>query len=59
MIDPGIDSLAVLQEHTNQYFEREANHANGLVRDNTRVDAPASIAGSGLALACSLVAVER
>jgi hypothetical protein len=59
MIDPGIDSLAVLQEHTNRYFEREVNPENGLVRDNTRTDAPASIAGSGLSLACNLVAVER
>lgn len=59
MIDPGIDSLAVLQERTNRFFEREVNPANGLVRDNTRADAPASIAGSGMALGCSIVAVER
>jgi hypothetical protein len=59
MIDPGIDSLAVLQERTNRYFERQVNPANGLVRDNTRTDAPASIAGSGLALGCYAVAVER
>lgn len=59
MIDPGIDSLAALQERTNRYFEREVNPENGLVRDNTRKDAPASIAGSGLALACSVAAVER
>jgi hypothetical protein len=59
MIDPGIDSLAVLQERTNRYFEREVNPDNGLVRDNTYTNAPASIAGSGMALACGVVAVER
>lgn len=59
MIDPGIDSLAVLQERTNHYFEREVNPENGLVRDNTSKDAPASIAGSGMALGCYAVAVER
>ncbi len=58
-IDPGIDSLAVLQEHTYRYFEREVNPHNGLVRDNTRPDAPASIAGSGMLLACDVAAVER
>lgn len=59
MIDPGIDSIAELQKRTYSYFEREVNPANRLVRDNTRPDSPASIAGSGMALACHVVAVEH
>ncbi len=35
------------------------NPLNGLVRDNSHDDAPASIAGSGFAMACQVVAVER
>jgi len=58
-IDPGIDSIAELQKRTYKYFEREMNPENGLVRDNTRPDAPASIAGSGMALACHIVGVEH
>lgn len=48
-----------LQRATFGYFERETNPANGLVRDNTRSDAPASIVGSGLAMACYVVAAAR
>lgn len=59
MIDPGIDDLAVLQKRTYQYFRKEINPKNGLVKDNTNPDSPASIAGSGLALACHIAAVEH
>lgn len=59
MADPGIDDLAVLQRRTYDYFRKECNPRNGLVRDNTRPNAPASIAGSGMALACLVVAAER
>src|SRR5919204_2380988 len=58
-VDPGIDSIAELQKRTFRFFQRELNQKNGLVRDNTRPDAPASVAGSGLALACRVAAVEH
>ncbi|WP_412063487.1 glucoamylase family protein [Rubrivirga sp. IMCC45206] len=51
--------LADLQRHTFDYFLYEANPENGLVKDNTRQDAHASIAAVGLGLACFPVAVER
>ena len=51
--------LETLQHATFGYFERVANPSNGLVRDNTRADSPASIVGSGLAMASYVVAVER
>src|SRR6476620_11418401 len=55
-LDPRLEKL---QEATFQYFWREANPANGLVPDNTRAGAPATIAAVGLALAAYPVAVER
>ena len=58
MIDPGIDSIAELQKRTYRFFETQTHPETGLVRDNTRPGAPASIAGSGMALACHVVAVE-
>lgn len=51
--------IEALQHATFGYFERVANPSNGLVRDNTRSDSPASIVGSGLAMACYAVAAER
>ncbi|MEO8347280.1 MAG: glucoamylase family protein, partial [Acidobacteriota bacterium] len=51
--------LADLQRDTFGYFLHEANPGNGLVRDNTRYGAPASIAAVGLGLACYAVAAER
>ncbi|MDQ5857088.1 MAG: hypothetical protein M3542_02255 [Acidobacteriota bacterium] len=51
--------LADLQRDTLGYFLHEANPGNGLVRDNTRYGAPASIAAVGLGLACYAVAAER
>ena len=53
------DFLSSLQEHTFGYFLHERNPENGLVKDNTREDSPASIAAVGLALACYAVAAER
>jgi hypothetical protein len=48
-----------LQRDTFSYFLKEMSPANGLVRDNTRRDAPASITAVGLGLAALTVAVER
>lgn len=53
------EELARLQRATFEYFLGEANPANGLVRDNTRKDAPCSIAAVGLALAAYTVGAER
>ena len=51
--------LEKLQRETFGYFLHETNPANGLVLDKTATDWPASIAATGLALACYPVAVER
>jgi hypothetical protein len=51
--------LAEVEERTFGYFERERNPGNGLIKDNTRELAPASIAGCGLALASYVVAAYR
>lgn len=51
--------LADLQQKTFDYFLNEANPETGLVKDNTREDAHASIAATGLALACLPVGVAR
>jgi hypothetical protein len=51
--------LEKLQRETFGYFLHETNPANGLVIDKTAKDWPASIAATGLALACYPVAVER
>ena len=48
-----------LQRTTLQYYLREANPANGLIRDKTQSGAPCSIAAVGLALATVPVLVER
>ena len=57
---PTVDAeLEKLQRETFGYFLHEANPANGLVVDKTAADWPASIAATGLALACYPVAVER
>ena len=41
------------------YFIHEVDERTGLVRDNTREGAPASIAGTGFALSCYAVGAER
>jgi hypothetical protein len=51
--------LESLQRDTFSYFVHETNPLNGLVRDKTAPDWPASIAATGLALAAYPVAVER
>ncbi len=54
-----IDQLRQLQRETFDYFLHEVNPANGLILDKTAPNWPASIAATGLALACYPVAVER
>jgi hypothetical protein len=51
--------LEKLQRETFGYFLHETNPANGLVVDKTEPNWPASIAATGLALACYPVSVER
>ncbi|BCH25039.1 glucoamylase family protein [Mesorhizobium sp. L-8-3] len=51
--------LRLLQRETFDYFLNEVNPANGLILDKTAAGWPASIAATGLALACYPVAVER
>jgi hypothetical protein len=51
--------LQTLQHESFDYFLKEVNPANGLIRDKTAENRPASIAATGLALACYPVAVER
>ena len=53
------EMLDRLERLTLGYFERGTNPANGLVIDSTKQDSPATIAGSGLALACYVIAAER
>jgi hypothetical protein len=57
---PTVDAeLEALQHDTFNYFLHETNPHNGLVRDKTASDWPASIAATGLALAGYPVVVER
>lgn len=51
--------LEKLQRETFQYFLKEVNVENGLILDKNAPNWPASIAATGLALACYPVAVER
>jgi hypothetical protein len=51
--------LHQLQKETFAYFLHEANADNGLVRDKTSDDSPASIAAVGLALTAYPIGVER
>ncbi|RWB96374.1 MAG: hypothetical protein EOQ57_26810 [Mesorhizobium sp.] len=55
----GPGDLLELQRETFDYFLGEVNPANGLILDKTAANWPASIAATGLALACYPVAVER
>ncbi len=52
-------ALEKLQHESFGYFLNEANPVNGLVIDKNAADWPASIAATGLALACYPVSVER
>jgi hypothetical protein len=56
---PREEVLNQLQQDAFGYFLHEVNPANGLVRDNTREDSPASITAIGLGLAAYPIAVER
>ncbi|NRP74508.1 hypothetical protein ILFOPFJJ_05430 [Ensifer psoraleae] len=56
---PTDQDLARLQFTTLLYYLHCTNPDNGLVRDKTQVDAPASIAAIGMALATIPVLVER
>jgi len=51
--------LETLQRESFCYFLQETNPVNGLVKDKTAPDWPASIAATGFALACYPVGVER
>ncbi|MEO8336363.1 MAG: glucoamylase family protein [bacterium] len=53
------DVLDGIQRAAFEYFMHEANESNGLVRDKTHPDSPASIAAVGLALTNYPVGVER
>lgn len=48
-----------LQRETFAYFLHESNPENGLIRDKTKKDWPASIAATGLALAAYPIGVKR
>ncbi len=56
---PDVAMLDQLQKETFGYFLHESNLENGLVRDKTKEDWPASIAATGLALASYPIGVER
>jgi hypothetical protein len=56
---PTDQDLDRLQVTTIQYYLRETNPANGLVRDKTDSAAPCSIAAVGLALATIPVLIDR
>ena len=51
--------LEAIQRGAFSFFLHETNRANGLVRDKTHADWPASIAAVGLALTAYPVGVER
>jgi hypothetical protein len=53
------DALDRLEEDTLGYFLKETNRANGMVPDNTRPGAHASIAAIGFALTAYTIGVER
>jgi hypothetical protein len=54
-----VDELEALQWLTVQYYLKEINFRNGLVRDKTQPGAPASIAAVGMFLASVPVVVEQ
>jgi hypothetical protein len=56
---PTDEGLGPLQWTTLDYYLKESNPANGLIRDKTDPTAPASIAAVGMALATVPVLVER
>lgn len=56
---PDVTMLDQLQKKTFGYFLHESNLENGLVRDKTKENWPASIAATGFALASYPIGVER
>ena len=56
---PTDEELSRLQWTTVEYYLKESNPVNGLIRDKTEPSAPCSIATVGMALATYPVAVER
>lgn len=61
VLEPSLsdEDLARLERDTFRYFAEEINLENGLVADNTRQDAPSSIAVVGFGLTAYPIAVER
>ena len=61
VLEPSLtdEDLDRLERDTFKYFADEVNIENGLVRDSTRRDSPASIAVVGFALTAYAIAVER
>ena len=55
----GVDTLDKLQRDTFEYFLKESNRANGMVPDNTRHGAHASITAIGFALTAYTIGAER
>ena len=53
------DMLKTIQHHAFDYFTHESNPCNGLVRDKSKSDWPASIAAVGMALSAYPVGVAR
>ena len=53
------ETLDKLQRDTFGYFLKESNRANGMVPDNTRKGAHASIAAIGFALTAYTIGVAR
>src|SRR5947209_14652117 len=56
---PTAEALSRLQWTTVEYYLKESNPVNGLIRDKTEPTAPCSIASVGMALATYPIAVER
>lgn len=48
-----------LRRGTFEYFRREVNPQNGLIKDKTQPGSPASIAAVGMGLSAYIVAAER
>jgi len=61
VLEPSLndEELAQLEHDTFKYFADEMNPENGLIPDNTKKDAPCSIAVIGFALTAYPIAVER
>ena len=58
-VESSNDMLDRIARMTFGYFDRGMNPSNGLVPDSTKHNAPATVGGSGHALACYAVAVAR